>query len=195
MRSARPVFVPNPAMGPKCVEALRDRTLWPMEVHLMVEQPAAVMPIYANAGAARLIIHSEACPQLHRDVAAAERLGAQIGVALNPGTPLMALDYVLRELDEVLLMGVDPGFGGQSFIEAVMVMVTHARKMTDAHGDRAKLNIDSGVKENNAAALASAGADRLLVGSALFGPAGTIRSCPGPTPSDVRAARWIWPCS
>ncbi len=169
-------FVPNYAMGPQSVEALRSRTRLPMEVHLMVDEPANAMPIFANAGAARLIVHAEASRNLHRDVVSAARLGVQIGVALNPATPVQVLEHVLEDLDEVLLMGVDPGFGGQSFIESVLPKIRTCRDLIDRRQARAKINIDGGVKEENARTIADAGAHWLVVGSALFGGS-SITSC------------------
>lgn len=161
-------FVPNLALGPQAVSALRSRTNLPMEVHLMVERPSAIMPVFADAGAQRAIVHAEACPHLHRDITIAHELGLEAGVALNPATPLSALEHVLDEIDEVLLMGVDPGFGGQAFIPSVTAKTTACRHAMDACGTRAKLSIDGGVKVENAARLLLAGAHWLVVGSALF---------------------------
>lgn len=161
-------FVPNLALGPQTVAALRSRTNLPMEVHLMVERPAAVMPLFADAGAQRAIVHAEACPHLHRDVAVAHELGLEAGVALNPATPLSAIEHVLDDIDEVLLMGVDPGFGGQAFIPSVTGKTTACRHAIDQSDTHAKLSIDGGVKVENAARLLLAGAHWLVVGSALF---------------------------
>lgn len=180
-------FVPNFAMGPQSVEALRSRTRLPMEVHLMVDDPGRAMPIYAGAGAGRLIIHAEASRQLHRDVVSATELGTEIGVALNPATSLRALDHVLDDLDEVLLMGVDPGFGGQSFIEMVLPKIRACRDLIDERGARAKINIDGGVKEQNARRIADAGAHWLVVGSALFGSP-SIGACCGRIASALTAS-------
>jgi ribulose-phosphate 3-epimerase len=161
-------FVPNLALGPQAVSALRSRTNLPMEVHLMVERPAAIMPVFAGAGAQRAIVHAEACPHLHRDIAIAHELGLEAGVALNPATPLSALENVLGDIDEVLLMGVDPGFGGQAFIPSVTAKTAACRHAIEQCGTRAKLSIDGGVKVENAARLLLAGAHWLVVGSALF---------------------------
>ncbi len=171
-------FVPNYALGPQSVEALRRRTRLPIEVHLMVERPLYALPIFADAGAHRLIVHAEATAHLHRDLATIAKLGPELGVALNPGTSLDAVGHVIEELDELLLMGVDSGFGGQAFIEAVAPKIGAARRLIDACGGRAKINIDGGVKPDNARRLADAGADYLVVGSALFGSAG-IAACAG----------------
>ena len=169
-------FVPNLAFGPQSVLALRDRTQLPIEVHLMVERPNHLLNAFAQAGAQRLIVHAEACPQLHRDVQTITDLGALAGVALNPATPLATIDSIVSEIDEILLMGVDPGFGGQAFIESVGSKIAAARLLIDARGLRTKINIDGGVKVENARRLFTLGADRLVAGSALFEPP-SIRSC------------------
>jgi len=169
-------FVPNLAFGPQSVLALRDRTRLPIEVHLMVDRPNHLLNVFFQAGAHRLIIHAEACPQLHRDVQTITDLGAQAGVALNPATPLAVIDCIVSEIEEVLLMGVDPGFGGQAFIESVCSKIADARALIDSRGLAAKINIDGGVKVENARRLATLGADRLVVGSALFEQP-SIRSC------------------
>jgi len=162
-------FVPNLAPGPQSVTALRHRTRLPIEVHLMVEQPSQFARIFADAGAHRVIVHAEATAHLHKEIALAHQLGVEIGVALNPATPLHDLDYVLEDLDEVLLMGVDPGFGGQAFIAGVERKTTDCRRVIDSTGGaHAKLSIDGGVKVENAARLLLAGAHWLVVGSSLF---------------------------
>ena len=163
-------FVPNLAFGPQSVEALRSRTKLPIEVHLMVENPAHLLPVFHAAGAGRLIVHAEACPQLHRDLTSIRKLGAQAGVALNPGTPVDAVRCVLEDLEELLLMGVNPGYGGQAFIGAVEQKIADARQLIDRAGTGTHINVDGGVKAGNAQRLASLGADRLVVGSALFAP-------------------------
>ena len=162
-------FVPNLAFGPQVVEALRTRTALPIEVHLMVDRPEHLLPVFHAAGAHRLIVHQEACPQLHRDVTTIRKLGALPGVALNPGTPFATLESIIDELDEVLLMGVDPGFGGQAFIESVAEKIAIARRAIDARKVCVNINIDGGVKLDNAERLVACGADHLVVGSALFG--------------------------
>jgi ribulose-phosphate 3-epimerase len=169
-------FVPNLAFGPQSVEALRGRTKLPIEVHLMVEEPAHLLPVFVHAGAQCLIVHAEACAQLHRVLASIRALGAMSGVALNPGTPVSAAEFVLDESDELLLMGVDPGFGGQTFIHGVESKIADARKMIDNAGTKTIINIDGGVKLDNARALAQLGANRLVVGSALFSPP-SVHAC------------------
>lgn len=161
-------FVPNLAIGPQIVGALRDRTRLPMEVHLMVEEPSRFVPMFADAGAQRAILHAEACPHLHRDLSLVRERGLQTGVALNPATPIGMLEHVIEEIDEVLLMGVNPGFGGQGFIPSVFAKTSACRRAIDQTGSAVKLNIDGGVKVENAARLLLAGAHWLVVGSALF---------------------------
>lgn len=163
-------FVPNLAFGPQAVEALSKRTNLPIEVHLMVTQPALLLPIFTKAGAQRLIVHREACPRLHEELALIRELDAEPGVALNPDTDVAEVDAYLPEIDHLLLMGVYPGFGGQPFIESVAQKVAAARRAIDRCGSRAKINIDGGVKLQNAHRLAELGADFLVVGSALFAP-------------------------
>lgn len=161
-------FVPNLAIGPQVVAALRGRTKLPMEVHLMVQEPSRIVPMFADAGVQRVIVHAEACPHLHRDVSAIRERGLQTGVALNPATPIGMLEHVIGEIDEVLLMGVNPGFGGQGFIPQVLEKTRACRREIDRAGADAKLNIDGGVKVENAARLLLSGAHWLVVGSALF---------------------------
>lgn len=163
-------FVPNLAFGPQSVKAIGTRTKLPMEVHLMVRDPAHLLPLFQDAGAQRLIVHFEACPQLHRELCEIQRLGAQAGVALNPGTPVSSIGCVLDEVEELLLMGVNPGFGGQAFIGAVERKIADARQMIDRAGASTRINVDGGVKPENARKFVSLGADRLVVGSALFEP-------------------------
>lgn len=163
-------FVPNLAFGPQSVQSLRHRTKLDIEVHLMVENPAPLLPIFYSAGAQRLIVHAEACPQLHRDLCTIRQLGAQAGVALNPATPVSSVQCVLEDIEELLLMGVDPGFGGQRFIAFVAEKIADARRLIDRAGTQTYINVDGGVKITNAERLASLGADRLVVGSALFEP-------------------------
>lgn len=161
-------FVPNLAIGPQVVSALRDRTKLPMEVHLMVQDPSRILPMFADTGVQRAIVHAEACPHLHRDLSVAREHGLQTGVALNPATPIGVLEHVLDEIDEVLLMGVNPGFGGQGFISSVFQKTGACRRAIDERGSPARVNIDGGVKVENAARLLLAGAHWLVVGSALF---------------------------
>jgi len=170
-------FVPNLALGPQCVQTLKSRTRLPMEVHLMVQEPGRFFEIFRDAGARRVIVHEEACPNLHRDVVRSHDLGMEAGVALNPATSPMSLDFIIEKVELILLMGVDPGFGGQSFIESVAPKIRMLREDIDARYARAALSIDGGVKLENAERLTRLGADTLVIGSALFGPPGITASC------------------
>lgn len=162
-------FVPNITIGPLVVEAARRVTSLPLDVHLMIERPELYVEEFAKAGADIIVVHAEACTHLHRVVQQIKGLGKRAGVSLNPATPLNCLDYVLEDLDLVLLMTVNPGFGGQSFIEACIPKIQQLRGMLDRRGVEAELEIDGGVKVDNIARIAHAGADVLVAGSAVFG--------------------------
>jgi ribulose-phosphate 3-epimerase len=162
-------FVPNITIGPLVVEAARRVTTLPLDVHLMIENPDSYIPDFAAAGADIIVVHAEAVHHLHRTVQLIKSLGKKAGVALNPATPLNCLDYVLGDLDLVLLMTVNPGFGGQSFIEACLPKIHALRAMLDRHGCEAELEVDGGVKTSNIARMAHAGADVFVAGSAVFG--------------------------
>ncbi len=162
-------FVPNITIGPLVVEAVRRVTKLPLDVHLMIEEPERYVEDFARAGADIIVVHAEASRHLHRLVQQIKGLGKRVGVSLNPATPLDVLDYILEELDLVLLMTVNPGFGGQSFIEACIPKIQQLRGMLDRRGCEAELEIDGGVKPANIARIAHAGADVLVAGSAVFG--------------------------
>lgn len=162
-------FVPNITIGPLVVEAVRKVTRLPLDVHLMIEEPERYVEEFAKAGADIIVVHAEACRHLHRVVQQIKATGKKAGVSLNPATPLNVLDYVLDELDLVLLMTVNPGFGGQSFIEACIPKIQDLRSMLDRRGCEAELEIDGGAKPSNVARIAHAGADVLVAGSAVFG--------------------------
>jgi len=162
-------FVPNITIGPLVVEAVRKVTALPLDVHLMIVEPERYVEDFARAGADIIVVHAEACTHLHRVIQQIKGLGKRAGVSLNPATPLNLLDYVLEELDLVLLMTVNPGFGGQSFIEACIPKIRQLRGMLDQRGCEAELEIDGGVKPSNVARIAHAGADVLVAGSAVFG--------------------------
>jgi len=162
-------FVPNITIGPLIVEAARKVTQLPLDVHLMIVEPERYVEDFAKAGADIIVVHAEACCHLHRVVQQIKALGKKAGVSLNPATPLNVLDYVLEELDLVLLMTVNPGFGGQSFIESGIHKIQQLRGMLDRRGCEAELEIDGGVKPSNIAQIAHAGADVLVAGSAVFG--------------------------
>ena len=162
-------FVPNITIGPLIVEAARRVTALPLDVHLMIEHPDNYIPDFAAAGADIIVVHAEAVNHLHRTVQLIRSLGKKAGVSLNPATPLNCLEYVLDDLDLVLLMTVNPGFGGQSFIDACLPKVHVLRAMLDRRGSEAELEVDGGVKVSNIAAIAHAGADVFVAGSAVFG--------------------------
>lgn len=162
-------FVPNITIGPLVVQAVRKVTSLPLDVHLMIAEPERYIDEFAKAGADIIVVHAEACTHLHRVIQQIKGLGKRAGVSLNPATPLHALEYVLEELDLVLLMTVNPGFGGQSFIEACIPKIQQLRGMLDRRGCEAELEIDGGVKPANIARIAHAGADVLVAGSAVFG--------------------------
>ncbi|MDD2502140.1 MAG: ribulose-phosphate 3-epimerase, partial [Geobacter sp.] len=161
-------FVPNITIGPLVVDAVRKVTSLPLDVHLMIEEPERYVDDFAKAGADIIVVHAEACRHLHRVVQQIKATGKRAGVSLNPATPLNVLDYVLEELDLVLLMTVNPGFGGQSFIEACIPKIQALRGMLDSRGCEAELEIDGGAKPSNVARIAHAGADVLVAGSAVF---------------------------
>jgi ribulose-phosphate 3-epimerase len=162
-------FVPNITIGPLIVEAVRRVTKLPLDVHLMIAEPDRYIADFAKAGADIIVVHAEATNHLHRTVQLIKSLGKQAGVSLNPATPLNVLDYVLEELDLVLLMTVNPGFGGQSFIEACLPKIQALRGIMDKRGIEAELEVDGGVKTDNIARIAHAGADVFVAGSAVFG--------------------------
>ncbi|HYS43337.1 MAG TPA: ribulose-phosphate 3-epimerase [Geobacteraceae bacterium] len=162
-------FVPNITIGPLVVEAVRKVTDLPLDVHLMIENPDLYIPEFARAGSDIIVVHAEATHHLHRTVQLIKSFGKKAGVSLNPATPLNVLDYILEELDLVLLMTVNPGFGGQSFIEACLPKIHALRAMLDKRGLETELEVDGGVKTDNIDRIAHAGADVFVAGSAVFG--------------------------
>ena len=162
-------FVPNITIGPLVVEAVRRVTDLPLDVHLMIEAPDRYIADFATAGADIIVVHAEATRHLHRTVQLIKSLGKKAGVSLNPATPLDLLDYVLDELDLVLLMTVNPGFGGQSFIDACLPKIHALRGMLDRRGLETELEVDGGVKSSNIERISHAGADVFVAGSAVFG--------------------------
>ncbi len=162
-------FVPNITIGPLIVEAVRKVTDMPLDVHLMIENPDQYIPDFVKAGADIITVHYEAVPHLHRTVQLIHSLGKKAGVSLNPATPVSSLEVILEELDLVLLMSVNPGFGGQNFIPSCLPKIEALRKEIDRRGLNVELEIDGGVKPANIAAIAGAGADVFVAGSAVFG--------------------------
>ena len=161
-------FVPNITIGPDVVKALRPHTKLPFDVHLMVTPVDPWLEAYRDAGADILTVHPESGPHLHRTLGRIRQLGAKAGVVLNPGTPLAVLEEVIELVDLVLLMSVNPGFGGQSFIDTSLRKIERARALLDAAGSKAHLQVDGGVTSANAGACVAAGADALVAGSFVF---------------------------
>ncbi|WP_369026379.1 ribulose-phosphate 3-epimerase [Qipengyuania sp. RANM35] len=166
-------FVPNITIGPAVVKALRPHTDKPFDVHLMIAPIDPYLEAFAEAGADIITVHPEAGPHIHRTVQAIKALGKKAGVVLNPGTPAKMLDYLIDEIDLVLVMSVNPGFGGQSFISSQLRKVEAIRKMIEKSGRPIHLEVDGGVNVETARLCVDAGADVLVAGSATFkgGPA------------------------
>lgn len=162
-------FVPNITIGPPVVKALRRITDLPLDVHLMIVEPERYVEDFARAGADVLTVHLEASTHLHRTLQHIRSLGTKAGVSLNPHTPADGLGYVLDQLDLVLVMSVNPGFGGQDFIPAVVPKIEQIRRMIDASGHPIALEVDGGIKPGTARTVVEAGADTLVAGSAVFG--------------------------
>ena len=162
-------FVPNLTIGPLVIEAVRRATTLPLDVHLMIENADRWIADYARAGADLIAVHAEACPHLHRTVAAIAELGKKPAVAINPATSLESLRWVLPDVSMVLVMSVNPGFGGQRFITNVLAKITELRRMIDERGLNVDIEVDGGIKGDNIAAVAAAGANVFVAGSAVFG--------------------------
>ena len=161
-------FVPNITIGPMVVKALRPHTTRPFDVHLMISPVDSYIEAFAAAGADVITVHPEAGPHVHRTVQLIRSLGKQAGVSLNPATPAKALDYLIDEIDLVLVMSVNPGFGGQSFIASQLRKVEAVRKMIDKSGRSIRLEVDGGVDLVTAPQCVAAGADVLVAGTATF---------------------------
>lgn len=181
-------FVPNITIGPLVVRSLRplaDETGALLDVHLMIEHPDQYVGAFAEAGADIITVHVEAARHLHRTIQAIRDAGARPGVTLNPATPLSTLEEVLPEVDLVLIMSVNPGFGGQSYIPGSTDKIRRLRDMLDAVGSNAYLEVDGGVKATNVAEVTGAGADVIVAGSAVFGAGGDIAG-------NVRSLKAAW---
>ena len=161
-------FVPNLTFGAKVIETLRRRTTLPLDVHLMVVEPERYFDDFAAAGASGMTIHAEVSPHLNRQLARIRELGCTAGVAINPSTPLTAVEEVLRDLDLLLVMSVNPGFGGQAFIEGSVDKVARARQLLDAARSGAALQVDGGINRDTIGAVWRAGADTFVAGHAVF---------------------------
>jgi len=162
-------FVPNLTVGPPVVKAMRRATSLPLDVHLMIENADRYVDAFVDAGASWVSVHVEALPHLQRTIAHLKTRGVRAGVVLNPATPIAALDEILEELDYVLIMSVNPGFGGQQFLPRSMTKVERLREMIRSRGLSVQIEVDGGVDVTNARALNAAGADILVAGTAVFG--------------------------
>jgi ribulose-phosphate 3-epimerase len=177
-------YVPNLTIGPLVVEAVRKATQKTVDVHLMIVEPDRWLDAFIDAGADGVTIHQEACPHLQRALAHIKSRGKRAGVSLNPSTPEDTLRYVLAELDTVLVMSVNPGFGGQKFLASQLEKVARIRALLDAAGNTSCIvEVDGGVSAANAAALGEAGAEALVAGSAVFGAKDRAKAI-----ADIRAA-------
>ena len=164
-------FVPNLSYGAKVIETVRRCTTLPIDVHLMVVEPENYFDDFAAAGATGMTIHVEAAPHLDRQLARIRELGCRVGVTLNPATPLGTLEEVVRELDLLLIMSVNPGYGGQRFLEYTVDKIGRARRMLDAVGSRAQLEVDGGISRDTILRCRRAGADTFVAGNAIFAAA------------------------
>lgn len=161
-------FVPDISMGAGVIAACRDATSLPFEVHLMVDNPDASIASYVDAGCECVIVHAEVVPHLHRSLGVIHEAGSQAGVALNPATPLQAVENVMDLVDLLLVMTVNPGFGGQSYIRSMENKIRSARSLLEKHPHSVSLEVDGGISASTIRGAAEAGADRFIVGSALF---------------------------
>jgi ribulose-phosphate 3-epimerase len=171
-------FVPNLTMGPLVVEAARRAVNVPLDVHLMIVEPDTLIPAFAEAGAHSITVHWEVCPNLHRTLATIRSLGCQAGVALNPHTPASLLQDIVPFMDNILVMTVDPGFGGQSLIRETLNKVKQVRSLIEAaaRGNGIRLTVDGGVNEETLADVIAAGADTLVIGSGIFNDRANVQT-------------------
>jgi ribulose-phosphate 3-epimerase len=176
-------FVPNITFGPLVIKAARRSTALPVEVHLMIEAPERYISAFREAGADRIIVHVETCPHLHRVVHQVRESGAGVGVALNPATSLTTVEEILPDIDLLLIMTVNPGFGGQSFISTTLKKIHRARQMIAALGKDILIEVDGGIDNGTASRVVEAGAQILVAGSSIFGK-------PDPGQACVELRRW-----
>ncbi len=162
-------FVPNITMGPGVVKSLRKMTVLPFDVHLMIENPEQYIQPFAEAGSDRITVHIEALIHLHRTVSQIKELGLKAGVSLNPATPLSFVESILTDIDLLLIMTVNPGFGGQQFIKTMLPKIRQARELIDRLAPAVLLEVDGGVTLTNMPAILKAGADVLVAGASIFG--------------------------
>src|SRR6185295_14236889 len=184
-------FVPNITIGPPVVKSIKRVAKVPLDVHLMIEEPDRYLEAFAAAGAAMLSVHVEVLPHLHRTVQAIKALGLKAGVVLNPSTPVMSLDEIAGDVDYVLVMSVNPGFGGQTFIPRSESKVRAVRALLDRAGNAAAVEIDGGIDKQNVARVVAAGARIIVAGSAVFhapDPERAIRELKAAALAGLRAA-------
>jgi ribulose-phosphate 3-epimerase len=162
-------FVPNLTMGPPVVRSISRVAKVPLDVHLMIEEPDRYLEAFVRAGAAMISVHVEVSPHLHRTIQAIKELGAKAGVALNPSTPVVALEQIAGDVDHVLVMSVNPGFGGQTFIPRSESKIQAVRALLDRQGNAAPIEVDGGVDTSNAARIVEAGGTILVAGNSIFG--------------------------
>ncbi|KQL54676.1 ribulose phosphate epimerase [Heyndrickxia shackletonii] len=161
-------FVPNITIGPIVVEAIRPITKLPLDVHLMIQNPDQYIEAFAKAGADYISVHVEACPHLHRTIQHIKSFGVKAGVVLNPATPVEMIEHIINDVDLVLLMTVNPGFGGQSFIPSVLPKIKKVKELADKNGLNIEIEVDGGVNSKTAKLCVDAGANVLVAGSAIY---------------------------
>ncbi len=161
-------YVPNITVGPVVLEAVSRATSLPVHVHLMIESPERYLADFCRAGAAAITVHVETCPHLHRTLQQIKELGREAGVALNPSTPAASLEEVVPYVDQVLVMTVNPGFGGQTFIPDMVSKISRVRSMLDSRGSQAEIEVDGGINSETAPLVVTAGARVLVAGTAVF---------------------------
>lgn len=161
-------FVPNITIGPLIVQAIRPVTKLPLDVHLMIEQPDRYIPAFVEAGADLLSVHAEACPHLHRTIHLIKSNGVKAGVVLNPHTPVSMIEHVIEDVDLVLLMTVNPGFGGQAFIPSVIKKIQHVSSILKERNLQVEIEVDGGINAETAKLCVEAGANVLVAGSAIY---------------------------
>lgn len=172
-------FVPAISLGPQMVNALRPWTDIPFDLHLMIAEPGRFVADFASAGADVITVHAEACTHLHRTVHQIKELGKRAGVAINPATPVSAIEHLLPDLDQVLVMTVNPGLGGQSFISSMIAKIVRIRSFIDNAGVKADLEVDGGINLGTARAAADAGANILVAGSAVYNDRSSVAEAIG----------------
>lgn len=168
-------FVPNISIGPPVVRAVRRVTSLPLDVHLMIVAPDRYLEEFVRAGADRLTVHVETCDHMHRTIQRIRELGIKPGVTLNPGTPVSSLEEILPDVDLVLVMSVNPGFGGQSYIPRSTIRIARLRAMLDEIGSQAELEVDGGINTDTVAEVVEAGATVLVAGTAIFNHRASVR--------------------